>query len=158
MRSRGIVAGIARHQGSRRTLRDQQQRARGSAVYVNGRRGHPTAVATTAQTRWLDIAWPAFIAAAQNASRRPRSQAAGPLGTRGDDAKKKRPHRCGSRHVWPIKNPTVRAQEMRTNTVLGRTGQFVVGRTKPSVVDAFLLTIRPISIAEPVRKRHGRTK
>ena len=28
-------------------------------------------------------------------------------------------------------------------------------RTKPSVVDALLLTIRPISIAEAVRKRHG---
>jgi hypothetical protein len=37
-------------------------------------------------------------------------------------------------------------------------GQFVVARTKPSVVDALLLTIRPISIADAVRKGHGLTK
>jgi len=37
-------------------------------------------------------------------------------------------------------------------------GQFVVAKTKPSVVDALLLTIRPISIADAVRKMHGRTK
>ena len=60
---------------------------------------------------------------------------------------KKRRHRCGSQRVWPIKNPTLRTQDVRTNTVLAR--------PKPSVVDALLLTIRPISIAEAVRKRHG---
>src|SRR5215472_8216490 len=60
---------------------------------------------------------------------------------------KKQRHRCGSQRVWPIKNPILRTQDMRTNTVLTR--------TKPSVVDALLLTIRPISIAEAVRKRHG---
>jgi hypothetical protein len=36
--------------------------------------------------------------------------------------------------------------------------QSTLARTKPSVVDALLLTLRPISIADPVATRHGRTK
>jgi hypothetical protein len=72
-------------------------------------------------------------------------------------------HGRGSQSVWPIKNPTLRAEDIKTKTaaVIDECPQderSVVARTKPSVVDALLLTLRPISIAEAVAKRHGRTK
>jgi hypothetical protein len=39
-----------------------------------------------------------------------------------------------------------------------RDEECIVATTKPSVVDALLLTLRAISIAEAVANRHGRTK
>jgi hypothetical protein len=93
----------------------------------------------------------------------PRSPRAEALGERGDDAKTDsgmvaEPQGCGQSKV---RHCAVRTSKQTRPPILMRgctVEQPTPASAKPSVVDALLLTLRPISIADAVAKRHGRTK
>jgi hypothetical protein len=86
-----------------------------------------------------------------------------PLGAPGEDAKQaaassRKPKRTARSKVRHSRLMTSKQKRPPLLTSWRTDEQSTVARTKPSVVDALLLTLRPISIADTVATRHGRTK
>jgi len=154
--STAIVALSARGRASPRPRNAQASRSRNARA-----KGPPVLHVNRGRTRQAIARLRPFVARAANAnaimSRPPTARCARRRCKTGHSilAKAKADGQSKIRHCRPMRSKQKRPPLL---TSCCTDEQSTVASTKPSVVDALLLTLRPISIADPVATRHGRTK